>query len=165
MQARMPKVVLALLAGFIAIAVGSSIHAQAPKGLEGTWTLNAAKSKFNPGPPPKSMKVVYAPSGDTIKISVDVTWDGGESQHWEMSGKYDGKDYPITGNPVADTASFKRVDDHTGESTFKKDGKVTATNTRVLSKDGKTLTITSKGTTADGKPRNDVQVFEKSSST
>ena len=42
---------------------------------------------------------------------------------------------------------------------------VTATNTRVLSKDGKTLTITSKGTTADGKPRNDVQVFEKSSST
>jgi ABC-type xylose transport system substrate-binding protein len=82
-----------------------------------------------------------------------------------MSGKYDGKDYPITGNPAADTASFKRVDDQTGESTFKKDGKVTATNVRVLSKDGKTLTITSKGTTADGKPRSDVQVFEKSSQT
>jgi hypothetical protein len=31
----------------------------------------------------------------------------------------------------------------------------------VLSADGKVLTITSKGTTADGKPRLDVQVFER----
>jgi hypothetical protein len=165
MQVRMPKAVLALLTGFIAITVGSGIQAQTPKALEGTWTLNVAKSKFNPGPAPKSMKVVYAPSADAIKISVDVTWDGGETQRWAMSGKYDGKDYPVTGNPAADMASFKLVNDHTGESTFKKDGKVVATNTRVLSKDGKTLTITSKGTTADGKPRNDVQVFEKDTTT
>jgi hypothetical protein len=162
-MARMPKVVLALLAGLLAIVVGSVTQAQAPKALEGTWTLNAAKSKFSPGPAPKSMKVTYTAAGESIKISVDVTWAAGETQHWEMSGKYDGKDYPITGNPAADTASFKKVDDQTGESTFKKDGKVTATNTRVLSKDGKTLTITSKGTTPDGKPRSDVQVFEKSS--
>lgn len=164
MQRRLHKVVLALVAGFVAITVGSGLEAQSPKGLTGTWTLNIAKSKFNPGPAPKSMKVTYTPSVDGVRISVDLTTDGG-SQHWEMAGKYDGKDYPVTGNPAADTASFKLVDDHTGESTFKKDGKVTATNTRVLSKDGKTLTITSKGTTADGKPRHDVQVFEKDSST
>jgi hypothetical protein len=165
MHPRLPKVVLVLLAGFIAIAVGSGVQAQAPKALAGTWKLNAAKSKFSPGPAPKSMTVTYAPAGDDIKISVDMVSDTGASQHWEMSGKYDGKDYPVTGNPAADTATFKRVDDHTGESTFKKDGKVTATNVRVLSKDGKTLTITSKGTTADGKPRNDLQVFEKSGAT
>jgi hypothetical protein len=165
MQTRLPKVVLALLAGSLAIVVGTIVQAQAPKALTGTWKLNVAKSKFNPGPAPKSMTVTYAPAADAIKISVDVVWDGGESQKWEMTGKYDGKDYPITGNPAADTASFKRVDDHTGESTFKKGGKVAATNTRVLSKDGKTLTITSTGMTADGKPRNDVQVFEKSSGT
>jgi hypothetical protein len=46
-------------------------------------------------------------------------------------------------------------------STFKKDGKVVATNTRTLSADGKTLTIVSKGTTPDGKPRTDTQVFEQ----
>jgi hypothetical protein len=165
MQRRLHKVVLALLAGSIAIAVGSGVKAQAPKSLAGTWTLNVAKSKFSPGPPPKSMKVTYTAVPDGVKISVDVAWEGGESQHWEMAGKYDGKDYPITGNPAADMASFKMVNDHTGESTFKKDGKVTATNTRVLSKDGKTLTITSKGTTADGKPRNDMQVFEKEGTT
>lgn len=165
MQRRLHTVVLALLAGSIAIAVGSGVDAQAPKGLAGSWTLNVAKSTFNPGPAPKSMKVTYTAVPDGVKISVDVAWEGGDSQHWEMAGKYDGKDYPITGNPAADMASFKLVNEQTGESTFKKDGKVVATNTRVLSKDGKTLTITSKGTTADGKPRNDVQVFEKDSQT
>ncbi|PYR92248.1 MAG: hypothetical protein DMF84_14150 [Acidobacteria bacterium] len=161
MPDRMPKVVLALLAGLIALALGSGAQAQAPKGLAGTWKLNAAKSKFSPGPAPKSMTVTYTPAGDSIKIVVDVTPPEGPAQHWEMTGNYDGKEYPVTGNPNADMASFKLVNDRTGVSTFKKDGKVTATNRRVLSADGKTLTITSKGRTADGKARNDLQVFEK----
>jgi len=99
---------------------------------------------------------------DGMKIAVDVAPADGAAQHWEMTVHYDGKEYPVTGNPNADMMSAKKIDDHTGESTFKKDGKVTATNVRKLSADGKTLTITSKGTTVDGKPRHDVQVFEKS---
>ena len=61
----------------------------------------------------------------------------------------------MTGNPNADMISLKMVDDRKGESTMKKGGKVTATNVRELSADGKVLTITSTGTTADGKPRKD----------
>jgi hypothetical protein len=155
------KRALVFLAGLVAVTFAANIRAQAPKGLEGTWTLNTAKSKFSPGPPPKSMTVTYSPAGDGVKIVVDMTPAEGAAQHWEMAGNYDGKETPVTGNPNADMASFKLVNDRTGESTFKKDGKVTATNRRVLSADGKTLTITSKGKTADGKPRNDVQVFEK----
>ena len=60
-----------------------------------------------------------------------------------MTARSDGKEYPVKGN------------------TYKKAGKVTATNTRKRSADGKTLTVTSKGVTEDGKPRSDVQVFEK----
>ncbi len=78
-----------------------------------------------------------------------------------MTAHYDGKDHPITGNPNADTISTRKIDDFTGESTFKKGGKVTSTNTRTLSKDAKTLTVVSVGTTLDGKPRKDVQVFDK----
>jgi hypothetical protein len=78
-----------------------------------------------------------------------------------MTAHYDGKEYPVKGNPNADMVSVKRIDATTSESTFKKAGKVTATNTRALSADGKVLTVTSKGVTEDGKPRNDVQVFEK----
>jgi hypothetical protein len=161
MQNRGVAVVRALLALLIAVALGSSTLAQAPKALEGTWKLNAAKSKFSPGPAPKSMTITYSAAGDGVKIVVDMTPADGAPQHWEMAGTYDGKEAPVKGNPLADTVSFKRIDDRSAESTFKKGGKVTATNMRVLSADGKTLTVTSKGVTADGKPRSDVQVFEK----
>ena len=151
---------LAVLAGLFAFA--ATPQAQAPKGLIGTWKLNVAKSKFSPGPAPKSMTLVYSAAGtDGVKIVADVTPGEGAPQQWAMTAKYDGKDYPVTGNPAADMISMKKVDDLNTESTFKKDGKVTATNVRKLSADGKTLTITSTGTTADGKPRKDVQVFER----
>ena len=161
MTNRMRKIVRVALAGLIMIAAALAAQAQAPKGLAGTWKLNAAKSKFSPGPAPKDMTVTYTPTDTEIKIVVEMTPAEGPAQHWEMTGNYDGKEYPVTGNPNADMASFKLVNDRSGESTFKKNGKVTAMNRRVLSADGKTLTITSKGTTADGKARNDVQVFEK----
>jgi hypothetical protein len=161
MRKHLPGRLLGLIVGTIVIALGAGAQAQAPKALIGTWKLNLAKSRFNPGPAPKAMTIVYSAAGEGVKIVADVTPAEGAAQRWEMSGNYDGKDNPITGNPAADKVSFKKVDDRTGESIFKKDGKVTATNHRVLSADGKTLTITSKGLTADGKPRSDVQVFDK----
>jgi hypothetical protein len=152
--------ILAVLAGLIAFA--ATTHAQAPTGLLGAWKLNVAKSKFSPGPAPKSMTLVYTAAGaGGMKIDVDIAPGEGAPQHWEMTAQYDGKDYPVSGNPAADMISMKKVSALATESTFKKDGKVTATNVRALSADGKTLTITSTGTTADGKPRKDVQVFEK----
>jgi len=160
MKARLTQFAVALL-GIVAIAFVTSLGAQAPKALIGTWKLDAAKSKFSPGPAPKSMTVTYSGSGENVKIVVDMVPAEGAAQHWEMSGAYDGKEYPVKGNPTADTVSFKKIDDTHGESTFKKGGKVTAVNTRTLSADGKTLTVVSKGTTADGKPRNDTQVLSK----
>jgi hypothetical protein len=152
-----PSVVLVFVVSIVA-----GMGAQAPKGMEGAWKLNVTKSKFSPGPAPKSMTLVYSAVGTTgIKIVADMVPATGAAQHWEMTAHYDGKDHPVTGNPNADTVSLRRIDDLTGESTFKKGGKVTATNRRTLSADGKTLTITSTGTTEDGKPRKDVQVFER----
>jgi hypothetical protein len=162
MQVRTLRGVLVLLAGLAVFALASDIQAQAAKGLEGTWTLDTAKSKFSPGPAPKSMTVTYSAVGsDGMKIVVELTPAEGAAQHWESTPHYDGKDYPLTGNPNADTIAVKMVDDRTGESTMKKDGKVTSTNVRKLSADGKVLTITSTGSTVDGKPRKDVQVFTK----
>lgn len=151
----------ALLGALAGIALVAAVSAQAPTGLTGTWKLNPAKSKFSPGPAPESMTITYTPSGDAMMIVVDVVAPGGVKQHWEMSPAYDGKDYPVTGNPDADTISVRRIDDKAGESTFKKGGKVMVVNTRTLSADGKVLTITSKGVTAQGQPRHDVAVYEK----
>jgi hypothetical protein len=162
MQVRVLRGALVLLAGLVVFALASGLQAQAPTGLEGKWTLDTAKSKFSPGPTPTSMTVTYSAVGaDGMKIVVDITPSDGPAQHWEMTAHYDGKEYPVTGNPNADTISLKKVDDRKGESTMKKGGKVTATNVRALSADGKVLTITSSGTTVDGQPRKDLQVFTK----
>jgi hypothetical protein len=146
---------------FLALVWTAGVGAQPPKGLLGTWKINLAKSKFSPDPPPKNMSVTYSAVGDSLKIDVSVTPAAGPEQKWSMTAGYDGKEYPITGNPNADTVSVKNIDANRSESTFRKGGKVTSVNVRVLSADGKTLTVTSKGTTVDGKPREDVQVFER----
>jgi len=153
--------VSALVATIAVVALALSASAQAPSGLAGTWTLNSAKSTFSPGPAPKSMSITYTPSGDMMKIAVDVVAIDGTKGHWEMTAGYDGKEYAVTGNPDADMISLKRIDDRNGESTFTKGGKVMAVNKRTLSADGKTLTIATKGVTGKGQPRNDVAVYER----
>jgi len=145
----------------VGLSLSVAVRAQAPQQLFGTWKLNPAKSKFSPGPAPKSMTITYSAAGFGMKIVADVVPAEGAPQHWVMTPMYDGADHPVTGNPDADTISIRRISDTKGESTFKKAGKVVAINVRTLSADGKTLTIETRGTTADGKPRHDVVVYDK----
>src|SRR5208283_2611278 len=97
----------------------------------GTWKLNDAKSKF----PPKAAKnntVVYEAAGDNTKVTVDGVDADGKATHNEWTGKFDGKDYPLVGDPSADIRAYKKISDHKLELTNKKDGKVTATGTIVV---------------------------------
>lgn len=159
MTSRTQRVIIAAMTCLGILMIATAVRAQDK--IAGTWKLNVAKSKFSPGPAPKSMTVTYTTSGESMKIVVDLVPADGAKQHWEMTGKYDGSEGKITGNPNADAVTLKRIDANTAESTFKLAGKAVATNHRTLSADGKTLTIESKGTAADGKPRHDIQVFEK----
>ncbi len=144
----------------LAAALAVVVHGQTPTNIAGTWKLNVAKSTFSPGPAPKTMTITYTPIKNGVRIKVNLVPPEGAEQNWEMIPMYDGKDYPVTGNPDADTISYKRIDGQRGESTLKKQGKVVQNVTREVSKDRKTLTVTIKGV-AQGKPRNDVLVFEK----
>jgi hypothetical protein len=147
----------ALSAVLLVVGVG----AQMPKGLEGTWKLNAAKSKFSPGPAPKSMTLTYTAAADAVKIVVQQVTADGATQKWEMTPKFDGKDYPVTGNPEADMIALGKVDGLKSQSTFKKGGKTVGENVRTLSADGKTLTIEMKGTDSQGRAVHNIQVFER----
>ena len=84
---------------------------------------------------------------------------------WSFTANYDGKDNPISGTTAAlngaDTVALKRINPNTVEATFKKAGKVVQTTRSVVSKDGKVRTSTSKGKDANGKPTNNVTVWEK----
>lgn len=148
-------------AGLIAVALGPTSSAQTGD-PSGTFTINLAKSKYSPGPAPQSLTVTYSPAGQGVKVVVDGVGPDGAKVHWEYTANYDGKDYPVTGNNAdADMAALKRINATTVEIANKKGGKPTVVNMRVLSADGKTLTVTTKGTNAQGQAVNNVQVFER----
>jgi len=107
----------------------------------GTWKLNEAKSKFAPGVP-KDHTVVYETAGENVKITVDGTDKEGKPTHTEWTGKFDGKDYPVTGDPTSDMRSYTKVADRLLKLTVKKDGKVTFAGRIVVSPDGKTRRVT-----------------------
>jgi hypothetical protein len=126
----------------------------------GTWKLNEAKSKLAPGYP-KNIKVVYEAAGDDIKATVDGVDGQGKPTHNDWTGKFDGKDYPVTGDPSSDTRSIKQIDEHTLELTVKKAGKVTMSGRVVLSADGKSRTLTLSGTDPAGKKITSISVYDK----
>lgn len=127
----------------------------------GTWKLNVEKSKYSPGPAPKSATVTYEASGEGVTRTGQSVAADGQTTSFSYTAQYDGKDYPVSGNPNADTIALKRIDPYTSEATLKKGGKVTTTARRVVSKDGKTLTLTLKGTNAQGQAVNNTSVYEK----
>jgi hypothetical protein len=115
----------------------------------GTWKLNEAKSKV-PAGAPKNTAVVYEAAGDDVKVSVDGVDAEGKPTHNEWTGKFDGKDYPLVGDPQSNTRAYKKINDRTLELTNKKDGKVTVTGRIEVSADGKTRTVTVSGTDSKG---------------
>ncbi len=126
----------------------------------GTWKLNDAKSKIAPGTS-KNVTVTYVAAGDSIKGTIDGVDGQGKPTHNEWTGKFDGKDYPVTGDPNSDTRAIKQVDEHNYDLTVKKGGKVTMTGKAVVSADGKTRTVIISGTDASGKKVTSTAVYDK----
>jgi hypothetical protein len=149
------QIVLSLAVCLVAAAVCFAADLQT-----GTWKLNEAKSKFAPGVA-KNNTVVVEAAGDDIKVTVDGTDAGGKPVHNEWTGKFDGKDYPVTGDPTSDTRSYKPINDRTWDLTVKKDGKVTVTGRIVVSADGKSRTVTTSGTDPQGKKFKNVAAYDK----
>jgi len=96
-----------------------------------------------------------------VKVTGDGVGANGKPMHVEWSGKFDGKDYPVTGDPNGDTRSYRRVNDRTLEVTIKKNGKVTVTARTVVSADGKSRTARVSGTTPKGKRFKNTAVYDK----
>ena len=132
----------------------------AADGFLGTWKLNEAKSKLAPGTA-KNSTVVYSTMGDNMMVTIDGTDAAGKPTHNEWMGKFDGKDYPVTGDSTSDARSIKKVDDHTLTFTVKKGDKVLTTGRIVLSADGKSRTVTTEGTDSSGKKVAAIAVYDK----
>lgn len=149
-------ILLALVVLFGAVIACSALDMTA-----GIWKLNEAKSNLAPGGGKNTM-VVYQATGDTVKVTVDGVTAEGKPIHNEWTGKFDGKDYPITGDTSAgDTRSYIQANDHTLQLTVKKGGKVVQSGEIVFSPDGKSRTVSLKGTDEKGKPFATVAVYDR----
>ncbi|HEX6648114.1 MAG TPA: hypothetical protein VF075_01200 [Pyrinomonadaceae bacterium] len=125
----------------------------------GTWKLNEAKSKF--AGKARNQTVVYEAAGDQTKVTVDGVDESGGAVHSEWTGKFDGKDYPVTGDANSDVRSYRKVNARTLALTGKKGGKTTLTGRIVISRDGKTRTVTTTSTNAQGKKVTNVAFYDK----
>lgn len=130
----------------------------------GSWKYNAAKSKQPAGVSPiTSLTVTREAIDGGAKISAKGERADGSKIDTTGAVKYDGKPVPVTGTGVTwDTSAIKQADANTlTETRSKQGGKYRSTVRSVVSADGKTMTVTAKGTGADGKPFTSVTVFDK----
>jgi hypothetical protein len=126
----------------------------------GTWKRNEAKSKMTPGTT-QFNTITFKNTFGNIKVTGDGVDASGRPIHVEWSGKFDGKDYRVTGDPNSDTRAYRKLNDRTLEVTVKKNGKVTVMGRSEVSADGKTRTSTVTGTNPKGKKFRNTAVWEK----
>jgi hypothetical protein len=63
---------------------------------------------------------------------------GGEG----YDAKFDGREYPVNGDPAHNTVSLTRIDEHTIVETDRQDGRVHYTVRMTVSQNGKTMRVT-----------------------
>ena len=151
-----------LVRSVVLCAVTSMVGAAAFAGENwvGTWKLNAAKSKLG-AVAVRAQTLTFEATPAGIKLTSDGTDAQGKAMKGGYTSKFDGKDVPWAGNPMADTASPKKVDDNTYENVWKMGGKATVSATVAVSKDGKTLTVTQTGKDPSGAAVSSVAVYDR----
>lgn len=155
----------------LASAAGAPRAQSLPKGPDGpwmgTWKLNVAQSKYDPGPAPAADTVSIfkmVPVGtDSFKYTIDSTAPGGRTFHAELTGKFDGRNHVEIGNPGADTNRFRILSPRSYEVIDTKDGVDTMTIVITISEDGRTRTSESKGKNLKGQPVHNVTVWDRQS--
>jgi hypothetical protein len=151
----------------LVIAVAALVLAALAFGADntlGSWKYNAAKSTPAPGlSQVTSLTIMREAADGGAKVSVKGERADGVKIDFSYTAKYDGKEVTIAGiSQTWDTTAIKQVDANTiAEERSKKGGKYHGTYLTVISKDGKTMTATSKGIGADGKPFTAQAVFDK----
>ena len=148
------------MAVFFALFASGTLCAEANVTV-GTWKLNAAKSKYTPTAQARYETITIEAVGDNMKVILDGTDSAGNKVLAEWTGKYDGKDYPVTGSPDIDSLAYTKLDNRHYNSTNKHGGKVSGTAKIVYSADGKTRTVTSRGTNAKGEKVSATAVYDK----
>ena len=148
------------LALAIALCAAFATVSAAADPFEGTWQLNTAKSKYDPGPAPDKATVTIQSDGSTTRGKTASVFDG-KPYATSYKVSLDGTPAPLQGSPVADMISVKKVDDRTRETKTTKAGSPVSESRATISADGKTITITGSGLNPKGVKTTFTAVYEK----
>lgn len=150
-----------LLALLSVLGIAGALYAA--DSFSGTWKLNLAKSTYESGTAPKATTVTV----QDVKGMTDVTVTGTDGSGKPIATHMT---HPTEGGPVkfleggptdGSTESIKQVSANTRHTTVMQGGKAVSTEQITVSADGKTMRIVAKGTSPNGKPFTNVEVFEK----
>jgi hypothetical protein len=150
---------MALLGLAVAAALPQIGFAQSDP-FVGTWQLNLTKSKYSPGPPPKSNTVNIQAEGQGLKNTFTGIGADGNPTSAVATTVFYGMPHP-SGNPNFDATAVTRVDAYTTIYGRTKSGKFVGTQTVIVSPDGKTLTATTIGAGLGGPQVNNITVYDK----
>jgi hypothetical protein len=151
------------LLGALLLLIGTAVTSAraADDPAAGTWKINLAKSKYSPGPAPKSTTVTIKIENNTEIYEAEGVDASGKATHGSFSAKLDGTDAPVSGISYADTVSIKRGSPTHFVATLKKGGAVTMTVHVVIAADGKSRTATYSGKNDKGEAEHDVVFYDK----
>lgn len=162
MTRRKSLALIALFAGIALAVMTLKTEAAGNNPFIGTFVMNAAKSTADPGPLPQSAKVTTEDAGNgMMKTNAEMVMPDGTTTKTEATYAYDGKAYPMTGNPNVDTVAVTQPDPNTLEITEKKADEVVANLIVKATADGKAFSTTVTGTDPEGKPFKNTGVYER----
>lgn len=152
----------AAVVAFVMVMVAVTGGLPAQNSSLGTWKLNVAKSKYHPGPAPKSQTRTLEAQGDKVKYTFEGIAADGSAISYSFTVAYDGKDYPVTGSAPsgADAISFGKSASGSIEATLKKGGEAVLISRVSVSSDGKVTTIDQTSPSGKGSVHN-IVVYEK----
>jgi hypothetical protein len=132
-------------AAILVLAAPASLIAQsAPadqSALVGAWVLDVSRSKYFPGPPPRSETRTYTSTAEGVRGVVTRLHADGRTETFEYLANYD-NEMAVTGTEAFDAIKMTKIDESTSEAVLMHAGIVFGTTRRVISRDGKTMTIT-----------------------
>ena len=145
---------LALMLASLAIASAPAANAATPnaKLWNGTWHLNTAKSKFASSAKEESETRTYDISAKKVTMKSSSKDLSGKALNFSYSAGYDGKWYPMVGNPNADRIKLTAVAPQELKAKSQLHGKPSVDSTAMVSADGKHLTIRRKMVRMKGAP-------------
>jgi hypothetical protein len=152
-----------LVGTLLTLVFPAASAAQAPSAWLGSWSLNVARSTYDPGPPPykRATYTIEPWGGDGMKVVYDMVHPRGGVTHLEWQGRIDGSDYALQGIDAFVTYAYGHVSPGVYDTIVKVGGRVAASSTITLSPDGKTMTTTTRGVDSVGRPVTTITVYER----